>query len=38
METPFVWAAFQIVLGGCLVLAAGVLIAGRASRVAAQSD
>ena len=28
METPFVRAAFQVVLGGALVLAAGILIGG----------
>ena len=28
METPFMRAAFQVVLGGSLVLAAGVLIGG----------
>lgn len=29
METPFLRAAFQVVLGGALVFAAGVLIGGR---------
>jgi erythrin-vacuolar iron transport family protein len=29
METPFVRAAFQVVVGGALVLAAGILIGGR---------
>ena len=28
METPFFRAAFQVVLGGALVLAAGILIGG----------
>ena len=28
METPFLRAAFQVVLGGALVFAAGVLIGG----------
>lgn len=28
METPFVRAAFQVVVGGALVLAAGILIGG----------
>jgi hypothetical protein len=28
METPFWRAAFQVVLGGSLVLAAGILIGG----------
>jgi hypothetical protein len=28
METPFLRAAFQVVLGGFLVLVAGVLIGG----------
>jgi VIT1/CCC1 family predicted Fe2+/Mn2+ transporter len=28
METPFLRAAFQVVLGGGLVLAAGILIGG----------
>jgi hypothetical protein len=28
METPFVRAALQIVVGGALVLAAGILIGG----------
>ena len=28
METPFLRAAFQVVLGGSLVLAAGILIGG----------
>ncbi len=28
METPFLRAAFQIVLGGALVLATGILIGG----------
>ena len=28
METPFLRAAFQVLLGGALVLAAGILIGG----------
>jgi len=26
MDTPLFWAAFQVVLGGALVLSAGILI------------
>jgi hypothetical protein len=35
METPFPPAAFQVVLGGALVLAAGIVIGGLDVRRAA---